>query len=96
MMTETKTTFWQDFSIADRFGLAAIKDTYKRAFEEWREDVEYAAELVVVLNHKIWQHYERGDMRKAELYDKFWKEADAWCYEHFTGEDARYYFMVTD
>ena len=30
------TTFWDDFSIADRFGISAIKDTYKRAFEEWK------------------------------------------------------------
>lgn len=26
-----KTTFWLDFSIADKFGLNAIKDTYNRA-----------------------------------------------------------------
>ena len=29
-----KTTFFQDFSIADAFGLSAVEDTYKRAFEE--------------------------------------------------------------
>ena len=32
----TLTTFWDDFSIADSFGISAIKDTYKRAFEEWK------------------------------------------------------------
>lgn len=26
---ETKTTFWEDFSIADVFGVSAVKDTYK-------------------------------------------------------------------
>ncbi len=31
---EQKTTFWMDFSIADKFGIAAIKDTYKRAFRD--------------------------------------------------------------
>lgn len=96
MRTETKTTFWQDFSIADRFGIAAIKDTFNRAFKEWREDVEYAAELVIVLNHKIWQHYEGGDMKKAELYNELWAKTDSWCVEHFTGDDARYYFNITD
>ena len=25
---EMQTTFWQDFSIADRFGIDAIKDTH--------------------------------------------------------------------
>lgn len=28
-----KTTFYTDFSIADRFGTAAIEDTYRRAFK---------------------------------------------------------------
>lgn len=32
---EPKTTFWMDFSIADKFELYAIKDTYKQAFNEW-------------------------------------------------------------
>ena len=27
---QPKTTFWMDFSIADKFGIAAIKDTYNR------------------------------------------------------------------
>ena len=26
-----KTTFYEDFSIADAFGISAIKDTYRRA-----------------------------------------------------------------
>ena len=35
---EVKTTFWEDFSIAERFGLSAIQDTFNRAFKEWKED----------------------------------------------------------
>ena len=27
---ELQTTFWNDFSIADRFGLSAIQDTFSR------------------------------------------------------------------
>ena len=27
------TTFWEDYSIADAFGPAAVKDTFKRSFE---------------------------------------------------------------
>lgn len=33
-MEEDFTTFKMDFTIADRFGIEAIKDTYKRAFNE--------------------------------------------------------------
>lgn len=38
---ELQTTFWEDFSIADRFGLSAIQDTFKRAFEEWKNNYKY-------------------------------------------------------
>ena len=34
-----QTTFWEDFTIADLFGLSAIRDTYNRAFKEWNEDL---------------------------------------------------------
>ena len=57
---ELQTTFWEDFSIADRFGLSAIQDTFKRAFEEWKNNYKYLTELILVLNHKIWQYYETG------------------------------------
>ena len=33
---ELKTTSWEDFSIAERFGLSAIQDTFNRAFKEWK------------------------------------------------------------
>ncbi len=33
---EIKTMFWEDFSIAERFGLSAIQDTFNRAFKEWK------------------------------------------------------------
>ena len=62
---EVKTTFWEDFSIAERFGLSAIQDTFNRAFKEWKEDYEFLTELVLVLNHKIWQYHEK---RSQERY----------------------------
>ena len=32
------TTFYEDLSIADHFGVEAVKDTYKRVFQYWRSD----------------------------------------------------------
>ena len=49
---EPKTTFWMDFSIADKFGIEAIVDTFNHAFKEWHTDHIYLTELVMVLNHK--------------------------------------------
>ena len=92
---ECRTTFWMDFSIADKFGVNAIRDTYNRAFEEWQNNVEYMAEFVLVLNHKIWQWYEK-DEKIAAVYNELWEQADSFCLDHFTDDDAAYYFDVTD
>ena len=92
---EVKTKFWEDFSLAERFGLSAIQDTFNRAFKEWKEDYEFLTELVLVLNHKIWQYYEnRPDM--AVLYNTLWEQADQYAKENLKGKELRYYWEVTD
>lgn len=90
------TTFWMDFSIADMFGVEAVKDTYKRAFEEWKDDYLYLTDLVAVLNHKIWQHYNAGNDRMARLYDKLWREAQSYGYDHLKGDELVYFWRVLD
>lgn len=91
-----KTTFWEDFSIADHFGVKAIEDTYKRAFNEWKTDYEYLTELVMVLNHKIWEHYERGNEAFINLYNDLWEEADAYACDNLTGDELSYFIRTTD
>ena len=89
------TTFWEDFSIADRFGVAAVKDTFNRAFEEWKNDYVYLTELVIVLNHKIWQWYQVND-NLAMLYNNLWEKADAYACEHLEGDELKFFYEVTD
>lgn len=92
---ELQTTFWNDFSIADRFGLSAIQDTFSRAFEEWKENYKYLTELVLVLNHKIWQHYEtRPEI--AILYNTLWAQASQYAMEYLKDDELSYYYDVTD
>ena len=93
---EPKTTFYTDFSIADVFGGApAVRDTFRRAFKEWKGNVEYVTELCMVLNWKIWEHYETN-AKLAEVYNELWEAVDAWCMENLTGEDLSYFYRVTD
>lgn len=91
----TITTFWMDFSIADRFGIAAVKDTFNRAFKEWKSNYKYLTELVMVLNHKIWQKHETN-YALAKVYDELWRKADEWACENLKGEEAEYYFRTLD
>ena len=88
------TTFFEDFSIADNFGIDAIKDTYKRAFRAWKKDYKYLTELVMVLNWKIWQWYEENEA-VAKVYNDLWEEADAYACEHLKGEEMDYFFNTT-
>ena len=83
---ELQTTFWNDFSIADRFGLSAIQDTL---------NYKYLTELVLVLNHKIWQYYEtRPEI--ATLYNTLWAQASQYAMEYLKDDELSYYYDVTD
>lgn len=92
---ELQTTFWSDFSIADRFGLPAVRDTFRRAFDEWKGNYKYLTELVLVLNHKIWQHYEERP-KFAELYQSLWEEADRYAVENLKDDELGYFLDTTD
>lgn len=92
---EMESTFWMDFNIADAFGLEAIEDTFNRAFNEWKNNYIYLTELVIVLNHKIWQHYESNDAY-AELYNELWEKADLYACENLKGEELIHFYSITD
>lgn len=89
------TTFWEDFSIADAFGKDAIQDTFNRAFNEWKGNYKYLTELVMVLNHKIWQWYEKND-EYGRLYNDLWEQADNYACENLKGEELSYFYSTTD
>ena len=91
---ELQTTFWEDFSIADRFGLAAVLDTFNRAFREWKGDYKFLTELTLVLNHKIWQYYEnRPDM--AVLFNNLFEQTDQNAKENLKGNGFSYFLEGT-
>ena len=93
---EPKTTFWEDFTVAERVsGVAGVKDTFQNAFKSWKHDKEYITELVMVLNWKIHQWYNVDD-DLANLYNKLWGEADSWCMDNLKGDDLKYFLQTTD
>ena len=92
---ECFTTFFEDFTIAEKFGLNAVKDTFNRAFKEWKSNYKYLTELTMVLNWKIWQHYEKNE-KLAELYNRLWEKADTYAGENLKGEELYYFCNTTD
>lgn len=89
------TTYWEDFSIAERFGAKAIVDTYRRAL--LNTDYKMMTELTMVLNHKIWEWYRKTDLQDfARLYNELWLNCDKRCNETLKGEELQYFLRTTD
>ena len=88
------TTFYEDFSIADKFGINAIKDTYKRAFNDWKSDYKYLTELVMVLNWKSWEH--ENNVQFCRLYSELFYELQDYAYNNLKGEELNYFIITTD
>lgn len=99
-------TFAQDFIIADTFGIDAIKNTFKRAFEEWKEDIRYLTALAIIMNHLGWRWYELNE-EISKLYFGYWEKIDAFIldgeedgedykYKNFTADEVSYFIRACD
>lgn len=90
------TTLYTDFSIADAFGVKAIEDTFKRVFKEMKDDYRLLTELVMVMNWKLWEHYDNSNERYARLYNGYWEKTAQYALDNLKGEELNYYFRTTD
>ena len=95
---ETISTFYSDLSIADVFGIDAIKDTINRVKDEWFNDYKMFTEFVLALNHKSWEWDARRDVKGADEFKQFYIEQyykfDDYCLDNYKGEALDYYLSV--
>lgn len=101
-----KTTFTYDFSIAEWFvkveGLEAIYSTFRNAATEWRDNIEYFAELIIVINMKSWEMHARGHKNWSCLYAELYYAAKDLFFEWFddrhpkSNEAIDYYLKYVD
>ena len=92
---KTKTTFWEDFSVADAFGADAIRDTFNRSFRDWKNNLEYITELAMVMSWKSCSYYNKND-EYMNLYSDLYHKVDGWCMNNLKGNDLSYYLDTTD
>ncbi len=90
-----ETTFWEEFSIADRYGSDGIREHYDLVFDQWKDNLRYLTELVLVLNWKIYQWYQVDDTLGL-TYDELWKKTDGYALETLKGDDLHYYLSTLD
>lgn len=93
---ERETTFWNVFTIADKFWTSAVKDTFQRAFDEWKSNYKYLTELVMVLNWKLREHYDKWNKILAKVYNDIWQMADSYAYENLKDEELKYFIRNID
>ena len=96
MSYEFKTAFWMDFTIADKFGIEAVKDTFKRAFSEWKTDYIYLTELTLVINWKCWQHYEKNNIEISKLYSEYYYQLREYGLDNLNGKELEYFIKTLD
>lgn len=89
--------YWQRFSIAEKFGKDEIERVYHEIFKESKKDYKLLTELVMVLNHKSWEHCEYTDYSEfCEQYSDLYYKAKEYAETHLEGDGLRYYLDVTD
>ena len=93
---EMQTTIWNDLTMVERFGKEAIEDIYTFAFENWKKNYIYLTELVLVLNWKIWKHYENGNEELARIYNDLWQQTDEYAMNNLKDDELRYFLKTTD
>ena len=92
---EIKTTFWSDFTIAEKFGINAIRDTFNNAFRSRKNNTEYVTELACVMSWKSCAWYGKND-DYCSLYSDYYHDVDSWCMDNLKGKDLEYYLKWTD
>lgn len=90
------TTFNMDFAIAENFGLPAVQDTFRRAFNEWKSDYRYLTDLVLVLNRRCWLHHNNHNEELSKYYADRYYEARDYALDNLRGAEVDYYFQMTD
>lgn len=79
-----ETVFARDFLIAERFGLAAVRDTWRRAFAGWKGNIKYMTELCVVMNHLCWRANGKRWPKLTEMYREYYHK----CRDHVFGDET--------
>ena len=89
--------YWQRFSIAERYGKDEIIRVYDDILKESKDNFKLLTELVMVLNHKSWQHCEDIDHSAfCDIYSNLFYKTQKYALDHLTGDGLNYFLDVTD
>ena len=100
------TTYTSDFSIAEWCvpveGMSAIASTLRIALTNWRDNIKFFAEIIIVLNLKAHEHAARGNWEYSEMYSELYIDAKCLYFDWFDntnkqhGKAMDYYYQYVD
>lgn len=90
-----ETTFFMDFHIAEVFGPEAVKDTFNRAFQAYKNNYIYLTELAIVMSNQSIAWYGKNK-ELSKLYTDYYYMVDEYCLTNLKGEELNFYFKTTD
>lgn len=99
---EVLTTIDVDFEMAEIFAISEegrkkkIEDTYKKYLESFKSNYKYLTELVIFLNFKCWEHYEKGNNDLCILYSSLYHAASRYATRNLKDEEFEYFYKLTD
>lgn len=103
---ERKTTYTSDFSIAEWCvpieGMSAIASTMRNALQNWRDSIEFFAEIIIVLNLKSWEHAARKNNQYAQMYSDLYYMVRDLYFDWFDSDNKQhdkameYYYDYVD
>ena len=87
---------FNEFTASERFGSAAIENTYLTALEKWKGNVYCLTDIAVVLTQKLWDYYlgERMTDDLFALYSRLFEQHFDYVKQHLNREDYHYFCTV--
>lgn len=95
MNYQFESTFWEEFSSTDEYGSDEVQKHYQVVFEQWKDNLKYLTELVLVLNLKTFIWFGVDD-NLGMTYDELWKKTDQYAMDTLKGDDLHYYLSTLD
>ena len=97
---QVRDLYWCYAMAAEKFGEKQIIDWAAEQYEEIKDDVTAMAAFVMVLNHRCWFLYERGNNKFSNIYSYLYYKYNEiewdWLEANGTEEEKNWYFKTLD
>ena len=92
--------FWAAFDDAEEGGANTIQVIANMAYQRWKDSIEELTDLVMVINHKCWEHYRLGNNELSSLYGDlyyfYYEKAINYLEKEKRNEDLTYFIRTLD